>query len=72
MLEFIVGVGVLCVLFFVGYKVTGAVFKALIWLCILLPVALTIWGLALICCCTFILIPIGMKIFKAGLSVLIT
>ena len=72
MFEFIVGVGVLCVLFFVGYKVTGAVFKALIWLCILLPVALAIWGLALTCCCTLILIPIGMKLFKAGISVLIT
>lgn len=72
MLEFIVGVGVLCVLFFVGYKVTGAVFKALIWLCILLPIALFIWGIAILCCCTLILIPIGMKIFSIGNRVIFT
>lgn len=70
MFEFIVGIGVLCVLFFVGYKVTGALFKALIWLCILLPIALFLWGIAILCCCTLILIPIGMKLFSIGSRVI--
>ena len=72
MLEFIIGVCVICLLFFVGYKISGAVFKILIWLCILLPISLVIWGLAIMCCCTLILIPIGMKLFKVGVAVLIT
>ena len=70
MFEFIVGIGILCVLFFVGYKVTGALFKALIWLCILLPIALFLWGTAILCCCTLILIPIGLKLFKVGIGIL--
>lgn len=70
MFEFIVGIGVLCVLFFVGYKVTGALFKALIWLCILLPIALFLWGIAILCCCTLVLIPIGLKLFKFGTGIL--
>lgn len=70
MFEFIVGIGVLCVLFFVGYKVTGALFKALIWLCILLPIALFLWGIAILCCCTLVLIPIGIKLFKFGTGIL--
>ena len=71
MFEMIVAMGVLSILFFVGYKITGALFKALIWLCILLPLAVVIWGLALLCCCTLILIPIGVKLFKVGCNILI-
>ena len=72
MLEFIIGVGVICLLFFVGYKISGAVFKILIWLCILLPISLCLWGLAIVCCCTLILIPIGIKLFRAGIALILT
>lgn len=71
MFEFIIGIGIVCVLFFVGYKVTGALFKALVWLCILLPIALVLWGIAILCCCTLVLIPIGVKLFGVGLKVLL-
>lgn len=70
MLGFIVTVGILSVLFWIGFKITGALFKAFIWLFILLPIAICIWGLGLLCCCTIILIPIGTKLFKAGSSIL--
>lgn len=70
MFEFVVGIGIVCVLFFVGYKVTGALFKTLIWLCILLPIALVLWGIAILCCCTLVLIPIGVKLFGVGSKVL--
>ena len=70
MLGFILIVGILSVLFFVGYIVTGALFKALIWLFLLLPIAIFIWMIAVACCCTLILIPIGLKLFKVGCNIL--
>lgn len=58
-------------LFWLGFKITGALFKALFWLVVLLPITLVIWALALVCCCTLILIPIGLKLFKLGGKILI-
>ena len=70
MFDMIVAMGILSILFFVGYKITGALFKALIWLFLLLPIAIVIWGIAIVCCCTLILIPVGLKMFKVGARVL--
>lgn len=70
MLEFMLTVGILSILFWVGYKITGVMFKACVWLFVLLPVAIVLWGLGLVCCCTLILIPIGIKLFGAGWRVI--
>ena len=71
MFEFIIGLAIVTFLFWIGYKITGVFLKALIWLVILVPLALVLWGIGLVCCCTLILIPIGIKLFGAGLRLLI-
>lgn len=71
MIEFILVIGILSLLFGGAYVITGALFKALIWLCILVPIALLLWGLGIVCCCTLILIPVGLQLFKAGCRVLV-
>ena len=63
--------GLLSLFFFIAYCITGAVLKALIWLVILVPIAVGLWTLGLACCCTLILIPIGIKLFSAGCRVLL-
>ena len=70
MLTFIILMAILSGLFWLGFKMTGAVLKACIWLFILVPLAVGIWGFALLCCCTLILIPIGIRLFVAGLRVI--
>ena len=54
-----------------AFKLTGAVLKAVLWVFILLPIALVLWALAVVCCCTLILIPVGVFLFKAGMKLLI-
>lgn len=71
MFTFIVIMAVLTAFLWLGSKITGALLKACIWLFLLVPLALGIWGIALICCCTLILIPIGIKLFAAGMRVII-
>ena len=62
---------VLTGLFWVGYHVTGAILKTIFWLCIRLPITIVLWALGLVFCCTLILIPVGLGLFRAGLGVLI-
>lgn len=71
MIEFILWMGILSLFFGGAYWITGALFKALIWLCVLVPVALLLWTIGLVCCCTLILIPVGFKLFIAGCRVLV-
>lgn len=71
MFTFIICMAILSALFWLGFKMTGAVLKACVWLFLLVPLALGIWGIALICCCTLLLIPIGIKLFGAGLRMII-
>ena len=71
MIEFILVLGMFSVFFFVAYKVTGAIQKALIWLFVLVPIAILLWVVALVCCCTILLIPVGIKLFTAGCRVLL-
>ena len=54
-----------------AFKLTGAVLKAVLWVFIFLPIALVLWSLAVVCCCTLILIPVGVFLFKAGMKLLI-
>ena len=58
------------VAFGIGFGITGAVLLALMWL-IKLPIAIVLWVLAAACCCTVILIPAGLALFRAGRCVLI-
>ncbi len=62
---------VISILFGVGFTITGALLRALLWLCICVPVAVFLVCLGIICCCTIILIPIGIRLFGAAISVLI-
>lgn len=70
MIGFMIAVGILSILFWVAFKITGAVFKACVWLFILLPIALVLWAIGIVCCCTILLIPVGRKLFGAGAKVL--
>lgn len=71
MLGFLFGLAILTILLWIGFKITGALLKACIWLFIGVPIVLFIWILALICICTLILIPIGIKLFVVGLKILL-
>ena len=71
MIEFILVMGILSLFFGGAYLITGAIFKAVIWLFVLVPVALFLWSIGLACCCTLILIPVGIKLFWAGCRVLV-
>lgn len=61
---------ILMLLFWLGFKITGAFLKAFIWLFILLPIALVVWSFGIALCCTLILIPVGVILFKFGGKVL--
>ena len=71
MFEVILVLVILSLFFGGAYLITGALLKAVIWLCVLVPIALFLWGIGLACCCTLILIPIGLKLFAAGCRVLV-
>lgn len=71
MIEFILVMGILSLFFGGAYLITGAIFKAFIWLFILVPIALFLWGIGIACCCTLILIPVGLRLFTAGCRVLV-
>ena len=58
-------------LLWIGFTITGGMIMSLIWLCIKLPLALFLFSMALALCCTIILIPVGILLFKMGVRVLI-
>lgn len=51
--------GFICVLFSIGFSITGAILSAILWLCVQLPVGLAciVFGIGM--CCTILLIPFG-------------
>ncbi len=69
-MSIILGLAFLSILFWIGYKVTGALLMACLWLFILLPLSLMIAMLGIICCCTILLIPIGLKLFGVSWQIL--
>lgn len=69
-LEFIIALAVLTFLFWIGYKMTGALLLAAIWLFVKLPIACLIAGVGLLCLITLLLIPIGIKCFKLSGQIL--
>ncbi|MCI6700833.1 MAG: hypothetical protein PUD27_07600 [Solobacterium sp.] len=54
-----------------GFKLTGALLSAIIWIAVLVPVSIVLFALGLVCCVSIILIPAGIKLFGIALSVLI-
>lgn len=71
MLTLLAALALLTALLWVGFKITGALLMACLWLFVLLPVALLLFVLGLVCCCTILLIPLGVWLLKAGVSVLV-
>lgn len=71
MLSFIIGLMILTCMLGIGFKVTGALLSACIWLFIEIPIAFAVWVIGIVCCCTIILIPVGLGLFKAALKLLI-
>ena len=53
----------LFILFMIGFKITGAIISAFFWLFILLPLALVICLIGLVCMVTIFLIPLGLFLF---------
>lgn len=71
MLLLLLFLAILSALLWVGYILTGALFLSLFWLLFKVPAALIMLALALVCCCTLILIPVGIVLFKIGIRLLI-
>ena len=70
MLTAIICICLLGALFGTGVFLTGALMGALLWM-IKLPIVILLWVLGAVCCCTIILIPVGLILFKTGSVVLI-
>lgn len=58
-------------LFHLAFKLTGAVLKAFLWLFLFLPMGIMLLGIGVVCCCTLILIPVGVALFKIGAKAII-
>ncbi len=65
-MSIILGLFVLSILFWIGFRITGALLMACLWLFVLLPLAILIGFLGLLCCCTILLIPVGLRLFETG------
>ena len=59
------------VLLWIGFRLTGALLAAFLWLIIKVPLTLILWCLGLVLCCTIFLIPIGIRLFGTGLHLLL-
>ena len=68
MITILIIIGVVIILsaiFGLAFSLTGALIGALFWM-LKLPVVLAMWIIGAVCCCTIILIPIGLLLFKSG------
>lgn len=68
MISLFIGLVILFAMLWLGYKVTGVLIMAFIWLFIKLPIAVVLFALALVCCCTIILIPVAGSLFKTSVK----
>ena len=71
MIGFMIGLMVLTFMLWFGFKITGALLSACIWLFVLLPVSIVLMVLGIALCCTIILIPVGVLLLKMGCRVLV-
>ena len=58
-------IAVLGAVFGLAFSLTGALIGALLWM-VKLPVVLVMWAIGAVLCCTIILIPVGLLLFKSG------
>lgn len=59
MIGFIIGLGLLTFVLWIGFKLTGALFSACVWLFIKVPIGLCMMVVGILLCITILLIPIG-------------
>lgn len=59
----------LCILFGIGFKLTGLVLGAVAWAVFRVPIAAVLLCVGIVCCCTLILIPIGILLFKLAMAI---
>ena len=71
MFEIIIILGIITLILWAGYKITGALFLACIWLFIKVPCAIILLGIGILCCLTILFIPVGVRCFKIGLKLFI-
>ncbi len=71
MLSFIIGLMILTCMLGIGFKLTGALLSACIWLFIEIPLAAIVLAIGIVCCCTIILIPVGLGLFKTSIKLLL-
>ena len=68
---FLLGLLFLTCMLWVGFKLTGALLAACVWLFIQLPIAMIIMALGFVFCCTLLLLPVGIGCMKAGIRILV-
>ena len=71
MFGFMLGLIVMCVLFWLGFNLTGAILAACIWLFIKVPLAMVCLVLGVLCCITLLFIPVGVGCLKAAVKLLL-
>lgn len=71
MIGLFLGVIFTILMLWVGFKLTGAILTACLWLMIGLPISLVMLILGGVLCCTIILIPLGLLCMKAGMFFLV-
>ena len=73
MITFLIVIGIVAILgavFGLAFRITGAVLTAFFWM-LKLPLVLVMWILGAACCCTILLIPVGLLLFRTGSMILI-
>ena len=63
-------IAVIGAVFGLAFRITGAVLAACFWM-LKLPLVLILWVLGAVCCCTILLIPLGLLLLKTGSVLLI-
>jgi len=70
MITAILILAILTAVLWLAFKCTGLCLSILLWLFIKLPIAMFLWSLGLVFCCTLLLIPIGTAMFRMGGNIL--
>lgn len=59
------------ILLYIGIRLTGFFLRAVLWMTVEIPLSIISFVLGLICCCTLILIPVGIWFFRISFRLLI-
>lgn len=71
MITFVLVLSLICILLGLGFSIAGIVLGTVFWVAFKLPFAIICFVLGILCCCTLILIPLGIALFGLGIKVLI-